>query len=84
MGNCTGVFGACVGEDPVRKVDKDKIQMALAANNNEALMLQDGSSMLKSGDNFYAGGQNNGSHSINATAGINVNKGQYGNNSALM
>ncbi len=85
MGNCTGVFGACVGEDPIRKVDKDKIQMALAANNNEALMLQDGSSMLKSGDNYYAGGQHNAGHSSGAnTAGIAGGKNQYGNNSALM
>ena len=34
MGNCTGVFGACVGEDPqaIKKVDKDNMKRALAAN----------------------------------------------------
>jgi hypothetical protein len=36
MGNCTGVFGACVGEDnqAVKKIDKEKMQLALAANND--------------------------------------------------
>lgn len=60
MGNCTGVFGACVGEDPqaIRKVDKEKMQLALAANNNNDMLLQDGNSMLKGADNFqnYQGG----------------------------
>jgi len=57
MGNCTGVFGACVGEDPqaIRKVDKEKMQLALAANNTNDMMLQDGSNMLKGNDNFYPG-----------------------------
>ena len=36
MGNCTGVFGACVGEDPqnsvIKKVDKENMKKALAAN----------------------------------------------------
>ena len=34
MGNCTGVFGACVGEDnqAIKKVDKDNMKKALAAN----------------------------------------------------
>lgn len=34
MGNCTGVFGACVGEDPkaIQKVNKDGMAKALQAN----------------------------------------------------
>lgn len=33
MGNCTGVFGACVGDDnTIKKVDKDSMAKALAAN----------------------------------------------------
>ena len=36
MGNCTGVFGACVGEnsDPqvIKRVDKDVMKKAMAAN----------------------------------------------------
>lgn len=34
MGNCTGVFGACVGEDqnPVKKVDADGMKKAMNAN----------------------------------------------------
>lgn len=34
MGNCTGVFGTCVGEDQnaVKKVDKENMKKALAAN----------------------------------------------------
>ncbi len=37
MGNCTGVFGACVGEDgpnnqAIKRVDKDNMKKALAAN----------------------------------------------------
>lgn len=36
MGNCTGVFGSCVGEDQnaIKKVDKDNMKKALAANQN--------------------------------------------------
>ena len=34
MGNCTGVFASCVGEDQsaIKKVDKDNIKKALAIN----------------------------------------------------
>ncbi len=34
MGNCTGVFSACNGDDqnPVKKVDKENMKKALAAN----------------------------------------------------
>jgi hypothetical protein len=34
MGNCTGVFGSCVGEDQnaIKKIDKDNMKKALAAN----------------------------------------------------
>jgi hypothetical protein len=35
MGNCTGVFGACVGEDSkviVKKVDQEAMKKAVAAN----------------------------------------------------
>ena len=34
MGNCTGVFSSCVGEDPkaIKKIDKDNMKKALAAN----------------------------------------------------
>jgi hypothetical protein len=70
MGNCTGVFGACVGEDPtaVRKIDKEKMQLALAANNNDgSLMLQDGGMGLKNGDNY---GGYPGTLSGSNTAGI--------------
>ena len=37
MGNCTGVFGACVGEDntAIRKVDKDQMAKALSANQRQ-------------------------------------------------
>ena len=38
MGNCTGVFGACVGEEQqaVKKIDRDNIKRALAANEFDA------------------------------------------------
>jgi hypothetical protein len=73
MGNCTGVFGACVGEDPqaIRKVDKDKMQLALAANND--MMLQDGNSMLKAD---YPGSANQGLSSSTLVGKSNNN--QYG------
>jgi hypothetical protein len=33
MGNCTGVCGACVGEDqPVKKIDQENMKKAMAAN----------------------------------------------------
>jgi hypothetical protein len=34
MGNCTGVFASCVGDDPsvIKKIDKKNIEKALAAN----------------------------------------------------
>jgi len=37
MGNCTGVFGACVGENGdskviVKKVDQEAMKKAMAAN----------------------------------------------------
>lgn len=39
MGNCTGVFGACVGDnaDPkvIKTVDKEAMKKAMAVNQNE-------------------------------------------------
>ena len=47
MGNCSGLFANCNGEDPqaVRRVDGDKMAMAMQAN-QQAYM--DGQQMMNS------------------------------------
>lgn len=63
MGNCTGVFGACVGEDPqaIKKIDQKNIALALQANNKD--LLGDGglgNGGLQSPDSYNLGGGNTG------------------------
>ena len=34
MGNCTGVFSTCCGDDPVKRVDKEQLKKAVLMNQN--------------------------------------------------
>ena len=67
MGNCNGVFSACVGEDntAIKKIDKDNLKRALQANVDLSSANLDGSNQQFGGQHGFEIGYEHSNHDKN-------------------